>query len=51
MNQGERIFLATVIVLVDMLIFALPLTALFVCYVLMARPVWFRKWVEDLYGN
>ena len=29
--------------------FALPLAALLIAYVLLARPAWFRDWVERLY--
>jgi len=49
MTFGERLLWASAIVLVDLVIFVLPLTALFVAYLVMARPVWFRDWVLYLY--
>lgn len=49
MTDTERISLAIAIVLVDLLLFALPLTGLAAAYVLIARPPWFRGWVERLY--
>ena len=49
MTDAERITLAIAIVLVDLLLFALPLTGLAAAYVLIARPRWFREWVERLY--
>jgi hypothetical protein len=32
-------------------IFALRLTGFVAAYVLVARPPWFRRFVEDLYGS
>ena len=49
MKPNERWVLAAVIVLVDVMVFALPLTALFAAYVLVARPSWFYDWVKRLY--
>ena len=49
MTFGERLLWASAIVLVDLVIFVLPLTALFVAYLIMARPSWFRDWVLYLY--
>ena len=33
----------------DAAAFAVPLAALLIAYVLLARPAWFQNWVEDLY--
>lgn len=49
MTAAERIALAIAIVLVDLLLFALPLTGLAAAYLLIARPRWFREWVERIY--
>ena len=49
MNPSGRILLAVAIVLVDLVAFALPLTALVAAYVIVARPPWFRDWVRQLY--
>jgi hypothetical protein len=51
MNQGEKIFLIAIIILADMLVFMLPLTAFFAAYVIWFRPPWFQAWVEKLYGG
>jgi hypothetical protein len=37
------------IVVVDAAAFAVPLAALVVAYVVLARPAWFREWVGRLY--
>lgn len=51
MTSNDRWMLAIVIVLVDLVLFALPLTGLFAAYVLVARPTWLRTWVTELYDS
>jgi hypothetical protein len=48
-TSTERWVLAGAVVVIDLLLFALPLTGLFAAYVLIARPPWFREWVSELY--
>ncbi len=50
MTTGDRIVLAATLVLVDLVLFAVPATALLAAYVILARPPWFRDWVGRLYG-
>ncbi len=50
MTTSERVVLAVALVAVDVVLFALPLTALGAAYLLIARPPWFREWVERLYA-
>lgn len=47
----DRWILAIVLILVDALVFVLPLTGLFAAYLLIARPTWFREWIDILYGS
>ena len=49
MRLAERLVWALLIVVVDTAAFAVPLAALLIAYVLLARPPWFRDWVEHLY--
>ena len=49
MRLADRLVWALVIVIVDTAVFAIPLAALILAYVLIARPRWFREWVEKLY--
>jgi len=49
MTATERALLAVAVVLVDVLLFALPLTGIFAAYVLLARPPWFRRWFLEMY--
>jgi len=50
MSKVERIALAVIIVGVDLLVFALPLTAFAAGYVILVRPPAFLDWVRRLYG-
>jgi hypothetical protein len=49
MRLSHRLVLALLIVLVDTAAFLIPLTAVLVAYILLARPAWFRDWVDRLY--
>jgi hypothetical protein len=51
MRLAERLFWALLIVVVDAVAFAVPLAALVIAYVVLARPAWFRKWVGRLYDG
>ena len=48
MGTGERLIWALLIVMVDWAIFFLPLTALFVAYVLLFNPPWVREFLDRL---
>jgi hypothetical protein len=49
MRLAERLIWALLIVVVDTAAFAVPLAALVLAYIVLARPPWFRDWVELLY--
>jgi hypothetical protein len=49
MRPADRWLLAVVLVLVDLLVFALPLTGLLAAWIILARPPRFREWVDRLY--
>jgi hypothetical protein len=49
MSTTERVVLAVALVLLDLVAFALPLTALAAAYVIVARPPAFLEWVRRLY--
>jgi hypothetical protein len=50
MSLGERVTLAVAIVVLDVAVFVVPVTGLLAAWVLLARPPWFKEWVERLYG-
>ena len=51
MRSADRWILAVALVIIDVAIFVVPLTGLFAAYILLARPPWFRRWVDDLYSQ
>ena len=51
MSLTERLVLAVAIVLVDLLVFVIPLTGLAAAWLILARPPWFREWVDRLYSG
>lgn len=51
MQASDRWLIAIALVLIDLFIFVVPLTGLFAAYVLVARPPWFRKWIEEAYTS
>ena len=42
--------LACGIVIADLLIIVVPVMALVLAYVVVARPAWFKEWVEKIYA-
>ncbi len=51
MQSSDRWLIAIALVLIDLFIFVAPLTGLCAAYVLIARPAWFKSWVEELYDS
>ena len=48
MKSADRWMLAIALVVIDVAIFMVPLTGLMAAYILLARPPWFKTWVERL---
>jgi hypothetical protein len=48
MDMSKRILLCLGILSVDLLIFFLPLTALFLVYIILYNPPWFRDFLNNL---
>jgi hypothetical protein len=51
MSTGERVALAVLILILDVAVFIVPVTGIVAAWVLLARPPWFREWVERLYAK
>ncbi len=47
MTTGQRILIAVGIILIDLIVFFLPLTAFFLAYVILYNPPWFRRFLEN----
>jgi hypothetical protein len=48
MGQLQRLVLALVIILVDAVTFFVPLGSLFLAYVIIMNPPWFRNFINGL---
>jgi len=48
MSMTKRVLLAAGILLIDLLIFFVPLTALFLIYIVLYNPPWFREFLVNL---
>jgi len=48
MSFAHRILLSLGIILIDLIIFFLPLTALFLVYIILYNPPWFREFLNKL---
>lgn len=48
MNMTQRILLSLGILIIDLAVFFLPLTAFFLIYILIANPPWFRDFLNNL---
>lgn len=48
MSMKKRILLSLGIMIVDLGVFFLPLTALFLIYILIYNPAWFREFLDGL---
>ena len=51
MSLNQRILLAVIVVCVEVITFFIPILALVAAYILIARPLWFKNWVESLYKD
>jgi len=48
MSKQNRILLALGIILLDLIVFFLPLTAFFLAYVVVINPPWVKDFLERL---
>lgn len=51
MSSTERYAFALLVVVVDWVLFALPITGIAAAYILIARPPAFRAWIDKLYSS
>ena len=51
MTMRNRILLGLGILAVDLVVFFLPLTAIFLIYIVIYNPPWFREFLNELDGN
>jgi hypothetical protein len=51
MTMPKRLLLAAAVLTVDLIVFFLPLTAIFLAYILVFNPPWFREFINGLDGK
>jgi hypothetical protein len=49
--MSHRILLAVGVIALDFVVFFLPLTALFLAYIFVYNPPWFRELINSLDGG
>jgi len=50
MPLNQRILIAVLVLLTDIVIFFLPLAAVFMAYILISNPPWFRDFLNQSQG-
>jgi hypothetical protein len=48
MSKKQRILICVIILLLDLAVFFLPLTAIFLVYIILGNPPWFREFLQQL---
>jgi len=48
MSKKQRILICVIILLLDLAVFFLPLTAIFLVYIIWENPPWFREFLQKL---
>jgi hypothetical protein len=50
MSQGTIWAIAAAILLVDLVVFMVPIVPVVAAYILIARPPWFKTFIDEVYG-
>jgi len=48
MSKKQRILICVIILIVDLAVFFLPLTAIFLIYIILQNPPWFREFLQQI---
>ena len=48
MSKNQRIMICVIILMLDLVVFFLPLSAIFLVYIIMVNPPWFREFLQQL---
>ena len=48
MSMTYRVLICIGILLIDLIVFYLPLTAFFLIYILLVNPPWFREYLQQI---
>lgn len=47
-SMAQRTVLAALVLLVDLVVFFFPLTAVFLAYIILFNPLWFREFLDRI---
>ena len=48
MRKKQRILICVIIIVLDLAVFFLPLSAIFLVYIILQNPPWFRDFLQQL---
>ena len=48
MSKKQQILICVLILVLDLAVFFLPLTAIFLVYIILQNPPWFREFLQQL---
>lgn len=51
MSQGKIWLIAGAIILVDLAVFMVPIVPIVAAFILVARPPWFKTFIDDVYQS
>lgn len=51
MDLHTKIFFVIAILFLDLIAFILPITAIVIVVILVAKPMWFKEFVDELYES
>ena len=50
-SERQIWLIATAVIAVDLLLFMVPVVPFVAAYILIARPRWFKEFIDDLYSE
>lgn len=51
MDLHTKIFIVILILLLDLIAFIVPVTAIIIIVIIIAKPNWFKEFVDELYES
>lgn len=51
MNLRAKIFISLIVLALFDMVIPIPFTTILLLYVLIEKPLWFRKMVSEIYGS
>lgn len=51
MDLGTKIFLVIAFLIVDFIVFFIPLSTILILVIIFAKPLWFKKFIDELYSS